>query len=256
MNKFSPISLDGTVVGLLFSKTGSEVREAVTTKIKTLDDEVSELKDSIHDVDEFLESKKDELEELDGLYSERQDSKDAQARPFRRQVDDVCKAWGDKEFEFNRETERLVGEQAVTLEDGFRDFSAKFAELDDIAEEINDVASDSVMFSQEAPVGVMFDVAGAGGMESNSRSMRRVTSAGASTNAQFLLPTEQDKAAARLNTLRSKVHTYRNKVVLIQGRISVLEKESDELKLISCHLKDEREYTLDLDRLSALGFEA
>ena len=251
MSKFSPISLEGTVVGLLFSKTGVEIREAVAEKIGTLANEVTELKESIQDVDEFLESKEDELEELNVLYAERHDKKDAQSRPFRRQIDEVQKAWGDKEFEFNRETERLVGEKAVVFEEGFKDFSERFVEIDELADEVEDINANTVMFAQVAgasPDGITL----AGGTSgTRAMSMRRVTN----VNDDFL-PTEQDNAAARLATLRGKVITYRNKIALIKGRIDVLKDEVDELRLVSRHLKDEREYTLDLDRLSALGFEA
>jgi len=250
MNKFSPISLEGTVVGLLFSKTGVEIREAVAEKIGTLANEVTELKESIQDVDEFLESKEDELEELNVLYSERHDDKDAQSRPFRRQIDEVQKAWGDKEFEFNRETERLVGEKAVVFEEGFKDFSERFAEIDELADEVEDI-NNPTLYIQSANSQV--DGITSIGSTSGARvmSMRRVDN----VNDDFL-PTEQDKAAARLATLRGKVITYRNKIALIKGRIDVLEDEVDELRLVSRHLKDEREYTLDLDRLSVLGFEA
>ena len=252
MSKFSPISLEGTVVGLLFSKTGVEIREAVAEKIGTLANEVTELKESIQDVDEFLESKEDELEELNVLYSERHGEKDAQSRPFRRQIDEVQKAWGDKEFEFNRETERLVGEKAVVFGECFKDFSERFAEIDELADEVEDM--NPVMLLQAA--GASMDSLSLTGSTSGTRtmgSMRRVADTNPCSEVS-LLPTEQDNAAARLATLRGKVITYRNKIALIKGRIDMLKDEVDELRLVSRHLKDEREYTLDLDRLSALGF--
>ena len=250
MNKFNPISLEGTVVGLLFTKTGREISEAIDIKINSLDEEVSELRESIEDVDKFLEGKENELKELNDLYSNRRDEKEAQARPFRRQIDKVHKAWGDKEFEFNRETERLVGEKAVTFEKGFKDFYGHFTEIDEIADQVTEFTSDSVMFAH--PAGATMDCMSLdGGMQKNSGAVRRV----GNINEKVFLPTEQDKAAAKLSTLRNKVVTYRDKIILIQGRIDTLEREANELRLIRRHLKDEREYTLDLDRLSALGFE-
>jgi hypothetical protein len=55
---------------------------------------------------------------------------------------------------------------------------------------------------------------------------------------------------------RNKIITYRDEIFWIKGRINILETEADELRLVNRHLKDEREYTLDLNRLTALGFEA
>lgn len=243
---FSPISLEGTVVGLLFSKTGKEIKEAVNAKVKDLEEEVKDLEESIEDVDEFLEVKEKELTELNKLYEDRQNEKDAQARPFKRQMDEIRKAWVDKEFELNRETEKLVGDKAVSFEEGFDKFNDRFEEIDELADEVEE-GNMSYMCSMASNVGV--------GTSAPSR-MMRATGMSLNDSIDDSLPTKQDKALSCINTLRNKVLMYRSKITTIQNRIRYLETEIEELSLIKKHLKDEREYTLDLDRLSSLGFEA
>lgn len=249
MGKFDLSSFQGTVVGLLFDKTGHQIRGAIREKIRILDSEVTELRKSIQDVDEFLESKEDELEELNTLYTERHNEKDAQARPFYRQIDEVHKAWCDKEFDFNRETERLIGEKAVEFEEGFKEFSERFVEIDELAEEVEDDVNANPTLLVPSSYSTTDSLSGE--TKKDILSLRRITN----ISENPLLPTEQDKAATKLTTLRNRVFTYRGKVDLIQSRINTLESESDELRLVSRHLNDEREYTLDLDRLSALGFD-
>lgn len=247
MSKFNPVSLEGTVVGILFSKTGVEIKEAVAHKLDELDNEATDLKGAIEDVDDFLETKEKELVELNELYEERRNEKNAQARPFARQVEEIQKSWSDKEFEINRETERMVGEKAVTFEAGFDKFKDRFEEIDELADEVSDSNSVYMMATTDS---VSSPVRG---MTTNS--MRRIETANPCGEVALQLPTKQDKAVSRINTLRNKVQEYRHKVTMVQQRIDRLECEADELRLISRHLKDEREYTLDLKSLEALGFD-
>lgn len=188
---------------------------------------------------------------LDELYQSRRDEKEAQARPFRRQIEEVHKTWNDKEFEFNRETERQVGERAVVFEKGFDEFEDKFSDIDELAEEVDGLSYMDGMDSTN----VMVAAAPAAGASMNMMRVSNSRKGAVRDISDDLLPTEQDKALSRINTLKYKVADYRQKVSTIKGRIKTLEKEISELTLIRRHLKEEKEYTLDLERLSALGFE-
>lgn len=254
MYEFNAKSLQGTVVGLLFTKTGREIREAVTAKVSKLDAELERLHSATEDVAVFLEEKQMDLTKLSKFYQERRNEKEAQARPFRRQVEEIHKAWADKEFEFNRETEQLVGERAVLFEQGFEEFEQKFAEIDELAEEVDELGYDTaapVMMAAAAPGASFSDSFGGQQVNSTRKAVRSVSA----NESLVTLPTEQDKAVAKLNTLQNKVYEARSKVATIDAHIRRLEQESDHLKLIRRHLKDDREYTLDLSGLASLGFE-
>lgn len=245
----NPISLEGTVVGILFTKTGEEIQEAVASKIADINEEVTEYQEAIKDVDAFLEKKEDQIQDLDNVYQERRDEKEASARPFRRQVEEIHKTWEDKEFDFNKETENLVGVVAVKLEKGFDKFEERFSELDDLLDDINSTSQVMMMQASMGAPGASADGFTITDTMDSSRSLTRMKT------AKALLPTKQDKALARINTLRNQVTSYRSKVVSIQGRINVLEDEMNELELVKRHISPTREYTLDLSRLSSLGFE-
>ena len=70
------------------------------------------------------------------------------------------------------------------------------------------------------------------------------------------LSKKEDKALARLNTLKGMVTDYMMKVQSIQSEIKGLKEEKRRLTLIQRHIIDERFYKLDLNKLSAFGFEA
>ena len=258
MNKnFNPISLEGTVVGILFKKTGEEIKEAINNKIEDLSEDIEEYQATIEDVDAFLEQKETELEGLDELYQDRRDEKEGEARPFRRQVDDIHKAWADKEFIFNRETESLVGKIAVKLEKGFDKFEKRFDELDELYQDVNvGITSELSMRSSTSVMpGVFTNAVDSGFMSTADNAVSiQSTSNFQKIGSKTLLPSKQDKALARINTLRSQVNSYRSKVTLIKNRIITLETEVNELDLIQCHLNDKDNYTLDLTRLTSLGF--
>ena len=253
MKNFTPVSLEGTVVGLLFSKTGKEIQEVIKNKVGGLKEEAGKYTTTISKVDEFLKEKEKEIDELDELYEERKDEKETQARPFRRQIDEVHKLWGDKEFEINRETERLVGERAVEFEKGFDEFEESFDEIDDLALEITEDNKSirKLTIRRSGNVGV--------GASVNSLSLEDGNTGFYQTadniNFSAPLPTNEDRALARINTLRKKVTSYKRLLTVIKDKVNIIESEAKRLNLISKHLTAKKDYTLDLEGLAALGFD-
>jgi len=264
MNQFQPRLLGDTVVGFLFAKTGKEIKEAVARRVDEISGEVQRLEGATKDVSAFVNDKEKELMALREFYQERSNDKVAAARPYQRQLDEVFKAWADTEFDFNKETDKLVGEKAVVFEDGFDKFQERFKEIDELAKELDQ--SKSVV---RASSGVSGCLPGAyAGMQDGNLAIQPCAADMAegqeyperqqrarATNGTTGLPTQVDKAAARLNTLRRKVTDAQKKLVLIGGHIKVLKAEAESLSLVSMHLRDEEKYTLDFDSLVALGFE-
>ncbi len=69
------------------------------------------------------------------------------------------------------------------------------------------------------------------------------------------MSTDEDKAVAKLETLRNLLKKNVNKLENLKKGIKKLEDEKRRLVLIMNHLDDERTYKLDLNKLSAFGFE-
>jgi hypothetical protein len=72
---------------------------------------------------------------------------------------------------------------------------------------------------------------------------------------ELKLTKEENDALSRLSTLRSLVMEYGRKIFKIKERIKFLESEKRRLVLIVKHIQSERMYKLDMNKLSALGFE-
>jgi hypothetical protein len=72
---------------------------------------------------------------------------------------------------------------------------------------------------------------------------------------QVYTTTKEDEATAKLNTLRNLLARYSNHIELLKNTIQKLEEEKRRLNLISDNINSEREYKLDLNKLSAFGFE-
>jgi len=256
MNLTQPRSLGNTVVGLLFTKTGKEIRSMASIKVEGINDEVKRLEDSTKDVTAFVKEKEGELISLSDFYMERRENKSAAARPYQRQLEEVYKAWSDTEFEFNQDTNNLIGEKAVTFEKGFERFEERFSQIAELAEQVDNTRMEVSGVMRSLP-GVFTDkmdgnlaITGAAqGMEYPERTARAVQGTSG-------LPTREDKAAAKLAGLRSKVDDAQQKLTLIGRHVKNLKAESERLRLVYKHLSDQEIYTLDLESLIALGFGA
>jgi len=264
MHQFQPRLLGDTVVGFLFAKTGEEIKEAVAHRVDEINTEVERLEGATKDVSAFVKEKEKELHALGEFYQERRNEKVAAARPYQRELDEVFKAWADTEFEFNQETDKLVGEKAVVFEKGFEDFQERFKEIAELAEEVEQ--SKNVVRASSAVSGHLPGVFA--GMQDGNMAIQACASdipegqeyperqqRARATKGTTGLPTQADKAAARLNTLRRWVTDAQKKLTLISQHMKVLKAEAESLTLVSKHLRDEEKYTLDFDSLVALGFE-
>ena len=79
-----------------------------------------------------------------------------------------------------------------------------------------------------------------------------------STNPEKILELmfdDEDKAIARLKTLQELLKKNVNKLENLKKGIKKLENEKRRLVLIKMHIDDGRSYKLDLNKLSAFGFE-
>jgi hypothetical protein len=291
----SATALNGTVIGILFEKTGEEIRNALQVRVGTIDEKVKGLRTLIDETDAFLLKKQEEIEKLDQFWQERGDEKQALLKPFHRERDAINKQRGKEidlirekqteelntvkhkrdaaESDFDKKTDKMVAEKAVNFEEDFQKFEASFEQIDDLLKDAARQASRTMMLrsvhpqGMTGPLGPQGDV-GCQGAQGN-QGWRDDGSEISSTqdSATYLTHIVQDevdvpefsekeeKALARLHTLRSLVAEYTRKIEKIRGMINTLLEEKRRLALISRHLIDERKYKLDLNKLSAFGFE-
>ena len=74
-------------------------------------------------------------------------------------------------------------------------------------------------------------------------------------NVVNLSSTEEDKALTKMRTLRNLLQKYLNRIETLKDVSRKLKEECRRLKLIAKNIDDDRAYKLDLNKLSAFGFE-
>ena len=261
----SATSLEGTIIGILFEKKGSEIQNAINKRVVSIDKKIGGLQDSIKDADAFVEAKNKEMEKLDEAYEERSDAKKEHLEPLRRQAKDIDNKLRNEEHGFNKETDKIIAGKAVSFEEGFDKAEKSLSIVDDLIEEKK--KKGNVLRSQGF-TGVQ-GLQGSTGYQGDTGSYTTTDSSGtniyyssngnvgvgASNPDDYLITDEEDKAMSRLNTLKWKIRRYMQRIEEIRGWIKNLDEEARRLTLIRDNLNPEREYKLDLNMLSAFGFE-
>jgi len=251
-------ALEGTVIGILFEKTGEEVQNAINCRVASIEEKISRLEKAIKGADTFVDGKSKEIEELDDLYEERDDAKRAQLEPLRRQSKDIWNQIRNEEHTFNKATEQIIASQAVSFEDGFEEAEKNLLTVDELIDQENKLGF------LRAGCGYTGIQGAAGSMVisgDGSSSTYTITDSGSGniglgvSDPDSYISSEEDLALARLNTLKHKVKGYLLKIEKIRAWIRDLQEEKRRLTLIRDNLTPARDYKLDLNKLSAFGFE-
>lgn len=252
---WSASSLGNTVIGILFEKKGEDIKKAIFARMDIIVKKVAEYKSISQKIEEFIEKKRVVLRSLDDFYQIRSDEKDALIMPFKRKIEETVKKCNDEIFSFDRTTQKQLGEKALTFEDGFDAFQPNFEELDlflqkerEIIEPIRGIGFGD---GYQGPRGVT-GIQGTTGVQGMSGS------SGGEPEVEYGLQEsteEEDKAYARLSTIRNLLRKYEEKLNVLKNVIRSLEDELRRLTLIRDNIEDQRNYKLDLNKLSALGFE-
>ena len=254
----SVTAIGNSVIGVLFDKPGSEIRTAIRKRISTIDSRVKECSGVIGSVQGFLKTKEDQIKELELLRTAREDEKKAVLRPLERDIEQLCNQIREKNFFHNAETEKRVAERAAAFDDRFEDYKDVFKEIDTFLEQEH---NENVIYAMsfhgaggpcnwDGPNGCQ----GAQGFQGSQGSWGKASKEDAEGIVREIT-SDEEKALARLQTLKSVVLTYTSRVNHINAMILRLEEEKRRLSLIERNLDDKRSYKLDLNKLSAFGFE-
>jgi uncharacterized protein YoxC len=263
----SATALEGTIIGILFDKTGEDIQTAIDRRTSSIDRKITDLQESIKDADSFVESKGKELEKLDDLYDDRADEKKAKLDPLYRKSRDISKEIQDAEYSFNKETEKIIAGKTVTFEEGFDKIEDKLTKVDDLIEKEKKTrgagGGSGRLMGRSYPVpGVYCNTIDSDSISTNSGTSIYTVTSNANTgigvndpSASLDITQQEDRALARLNTLKQKIREYTGKIERIRDWIKELQEEKRRLILIRNNLDPKRSYKLDLNKLSAFGFE-
>jgi DNA-binding Lrp family transcriptional regulator len=244
-------ALDGVVVGILFEKTGKEIKEAISKRLVSIDGRISECEGTIGSVQEFIKVKEVQVDELEQFCRDRDEEKKAKLRPMEREIEQVCDRMRATSFDHVKETEKQLAKKAATFDDRFNEFKDSFRKIDDFLKEVH-VAETVALMSVRGMSGSQ-GPSGNQGCQGNNGNVG--FSAYHTSTTDDKIEEVEDMALARLERLKSVVYTYSSRVTKIQVIIEQLREERRRLVLIERNVAPDRAYKLDLNKLSAFGFE-
>jgi hypothetical protein len=256
---YSVESLDGTVMGVLFDKKGSEIKEAVMKKISYIDTDITKYMGTIERSGVFLKDKEKLMTDMDDLYQKRLDERQAKRRPFERDIEQIQKKWEDVVFDFNKDTEKAMVVKAVDVAKDFEDFEKEFEKIDELLFELDPQEKDVEEYELTSGYTkggntlsrmACFDSGKTGA--TGGAGTYTVSNSNISEVLDF--SEEEDKALSKINTLKGIISNYKGKISSIKGIIKSLEEEKKHLTLMKEHLSEDQVYKLDLEKLIAFGF--
>jgi hypothetical protein len=266
----SASALGNTIIGILFDKKGSEIKQAIQARTTTIDRKVNEYQGMLSKVDTFIKEKKVVLKELDEFYRDQTDKKEAFIKPYQDSIEKIHKEFDDKlikinkdmtyaVYAFDKDTSKQIGKKAMDFEKSFDDFKKTFSDVSEfLKQEDETIQAESLGYKGLRGVRGLTGSTESPGVSGNTTTSTDNIQAFYSpslNSSQLYTPTEEDEATARLNTLRSLLTRYSNQVEVLKSSIHKLEEEKRRLNLISDNINPDREYKLDLNKLSAFGFE-
>jgi len=242
-------AIEGTVIGILFERKGKEIKEAIQKRVVSIDGKVSECEAMVGSVQVFLKDKERQVKELEELHTARADEREAKLRPMEREIKEVCHRMNRVSFEHNTETEKLMAQKATSFVDRFNDYKDRLKKVDEFLEEVHNEER-AALLSNTGAQGCMGSQGACGyqGWQGAVPEKYRPDDA-------ITITEEEDRALSQLSTLRNVVQVYVWRVRKITDLVAELKEEKRRLLLIERNLDAGRVYKLDLNKLSAFGFE-
>jgi peptidoglycan hydrolase CwlO-like protein len=278
----SSSALGNAIIGILFEKTGKDIKIAIQARMDTIDEKIMEYEGVIGKIKVFIDEKKKIIKELDDYDTARDDEKDALLKPLNEQLEDLRREYQKKQTEldtikaektaiFNKETLAEVSKKAVVFEESFDVFKGTMKDVEEFMKKEQEKSviesvrgcgfGDTVnIYSPQLSSDCLKN---SGTITSNdggtyfSTTSNNIVGINDSSTAMLNVypPTNEDKAYCRIQTLKSLLSDYERRVEILNGKIKNLKEEMRRLALIYRNIEDGRAYKLDLNKLSAFGFE-
>lgn len=271
----SASAIGNTVIGILFEKTGAEIKNAINARMAAVTGKIKEYEGTAKRIDEFINKKRLVLREMDLFQTHREDERRALLRPVEREIDDakrivegLMRKRDDVSYDFSEDTRKDLGKKAVVFDAGFDEFQKEFDLLDEFLQKEKEVVQGvyEVNLRGDSTTGVQGCTGAQGLYGAVVREPARGVGYGDSVEYRVARrkgdegdeeqeETAEDKAIARMHTLRGILEKYMKKVGEIRRAIRALKEERRRLQLIGNNIGSDRVYKLDINKLSAFGFE-
>jgi len=280
----SATSLEGTVIGILFEKSGEEVKNAIKSRVAAIEAEILKNVEMITPIRDFLKGKDDLISEVE-IYEQNRDvekivklkpltKKQEEANELLRKINEEIRVCGK---EFDLETHEGLKEELKKFKTGWEKIDSQLEDLERIHEEevwkvqtmLSQTADDSgeTITTSHGATGTTGSIGVSGSTEVSGPCGYSGKSgySGNSSSSYSPVHTPIDWQAARGEIeveetrvawkLRHKIDEYKSMFQVIKGKIESLEFEKRRLEMIARNISSDRKFKLSLVQLSAFGFE-
>lgn len=251
----SATSLEGTVIGILFEKSGVEIKGAISARIKKIDEEIDRKKGLVVPIRDFLKDKDDLVVKIEEIERKREKVRRDTQKPFQDQVDKledqisrIYDEMGAKTDEVDDQTKSILEEKKKEFFKGWKDLGSDFKELvEDASCERWDVPTSPAKSSQE--------VSSTSSSSTSSRSSSSVRSSYNGEQVYYTSVHSDCNGPTVSGNLKGQIRKYEEHFRRVKAEIELLVTERRRLEIIARNIDSERKFKLNLTQLSAFGFE-
>lgn len=249
----SATSLEGTVIGILFEKSGEEIKSAIAKRISLIDKEIQKKSDMISPIRDFLMEKTRLISEIEVYENDRDVEKTEKLKPLNKKLEDMRDAIKQVENDlrseskdFDSKTMKQLRSELKVFNNGWEEIDSKLVDLEKKHEEETWKFLENMTPATSTGGAATFTYGLSSSSSSNS------TSSVNWKTARGEIAVDSPKIAFKL---RQKIDEYKSMFDIIKEKIKNLEMEKRRLNIISRNISSDRKFKLSLVQLSSFGFE-
>jgi len=238
----SATSLGNTVVGILFEKTGAEIKAAAQARLDALNTESDRLASMLEPLRAFILDKESHLSKVRDIEIQRRAERTKALAKPREVIRKAKTELDDAEHKVDSETRLLLAKEEADFKSGWDQFSQNEAllELALHAEELETPDARGVRSSTSS-------------RSAHPTPTATPTLTATGTSAYYSDCSEWSPTVS--SVLQGALDEHKDLAKRVADRLRKLDKERRVLLMVAKHINSSRSYKLDMSKLSAFGFE-
>ncbi len=252
----SVLNVGGTVIGILFEKSGCDISKAINNRVELIDKKIEQYLLIFNKIELFIKNKNKESEEISVSLQERRDKKKAILLPIQEKIAEIVKNANTQLYKFDKESFIMIKKEALAFMTDFYQVKAIFKDLDNLLLLEKKIIKKSHSYGNSGSQGPRGDKGSEGYVKPGVFVGQKISMDDMESDHGLKMHTDMEtEAYAKLDTLQNTLSDYTDKLETLKYGINKLREEERRLKLISNNINDTRDYKLNLNMLSAFGFD-
>lgn len=252
----SVLNVGGTVIGILFEKSGYDISKAINNRVELIDKKIEQYLSICNKIELFIKNKNKESEEISVFLQERRDKKKAILLPIQEKIAEIVENANTQLYKFDKESFIMIKKEALAFMKDFDQVKAIFKDLDNLLTLDKNIIEKSHSYGNSGSQGPRGDKGSEGYVKPGVFVGQKISTDDMESDHGLKMHTDMEaEAYAKLDTLQNTLSDYTDKLDSLKHGIDKLKEEKRRLKLISDNINEMRDYKLNLNMLSAFGFD-